>query len=264
MKNNPLEKFSKEYKSILCFGIDPILEKINSEGSINEKITDFYSNIIDELILESQISAIKPNYAYFAQYGFEGLFALKELIERYKNKVFIVLDGKRGDIGLSSEAYAKEAYDFFKADGITISPYMGEDSVLPFIREKKQAYMLCKTSNKGASDFQELKFKNKKLYEYIATSAVKWGCGLVVGATTDSIKKIYKITKGNTPFLIPGIGTQGGDLEMVLKTISPNPYIHLINSSSSIAFAYLKNNKNPEKAALSEALSINLKIKKIL
>ncbi|MFA5050277.1 MAG: orotidine-5'-phosphate decarboxylase [Candidatus Micrarchaeia archaeon] len=259
-----LEKFSREYGTILCFGIDPMIEKINSKGTITERIVDFYCEITDRLILENQISAIKPNYAYFAQYGFEGLFALKEIIEIYKNKVFIVLDGKRGDIEKSSEAYAKEAYDFFRSDGITVSPYMGKDSVLPFVQNGKQAYLLCKTSNKGALDFQELKIGKKHLYEYVAEKSVSWKCGLVVGATTGSIKKVYKITRGNTPFLIPGIGSQGGNLEMVLKTISPNPYIHLINSSSSIAFAYCKNQKSPQRAALDEAVSINSKIKKIL
>lgn len=255
---------AKEKNTLLCFGIDPILEKIKSEkpGSVRELIENYYFEITDLLISESQIVSIKPNYAYFAQYGFEGLYALKAIIERYKGKVEIILDGKRGDIGKSSDAYAKEVFDFWGADALTISPYMGFDSVKPFLREGKLAYVLCKTSNPGSSDFQEL--GKPKLYEKVAEKAFEWKTGLVVGATSDSIKSIIKITKGGIPFLIPGIGAQGGDLEMVLDTIKPNPYIHRINSSSSIAFAYEKYKISPKQAALKEARLLNSQIQKIL
>lgn len=251
---------AKEKNTILCFGIDPVLEELQSEKSgIREKIEDYYFRITDRLILENQIIAIKPNYAYFAQYGFEGLYALKSIIDRYKKKVQIILDGKRGDIGKSSEAYAKEAFDFWNADGLTVSPYMGEDSVRPFLRKNKIIYMLCKTSNKGTEDFQE-KGENKKLYQLVAEKAVEWKTGLVVGATNIAITEIIEITKNQVPFLIPGIGAQGGDLNKVMNAISANPYIHRINASSSIAFAYKKHNLSPEESALKETRILNKQI----
>ena len=250
-----LSKFvalAQETKTILCFGIDP---------KSSDNISEYFSEITDKLISEHQISAIKPNYAYFAQYGFEGLNALKELITRYKNKIPIILDGKRGDIGKSSEAYANEIYDVWGADATTISPYMGEDSIKPFLRDGKTVYLLCRTSNTGASDFQDLKVGKKYLYEIVADKALKWDCGLVVGATSDAIKRIVKITKNKLPLLVPGIGAQGGDLELVLKTIKDNIAIHRINASSSLAYAYEKQGGSAVEAALKEAKKLNEKIR---
>ncbi len=257
-----LEESAKERKTILCFGIDPVLEKINGEGTVEEKILKFYFEITDKLLAENQISAIKPNYAFFAQYGFEGLSALKNIIERYKGKVLVILDAKRGDIGKTAQAYAKEIYDFWRADATTISPYMGNDSVKPFLREGKLAYLLCRTSNEGARDFQELKIGRRFLYERVAQKALEWKTGLVVGATSNAIKKIAKITNNEVPFLIPGIGAQGGDLELVMKAIKKNPYIHRINSSSGIAEAYLKSGGKPAEEALKETEKLNGTIRK--
>ncbi len=260
-----LRKFAEENKTILCFGIDPIIEKIKMEGSLEERIISYYFEITDALLAENQIAAIKPNYAYFAQYGFDGLSALGNILRRYRNKTFIILDGKRGDIGKSSDAYGRELYDFWQADACTVSPYMGSDSVKPFLRGGKLAYVLCRTSNEGAKDFQELKIGDRFLYEFVAEKAVEWGCGLVVGATSDSIKRIVKITAGKSiPFLIPGIGSQGGDLEMVMDAIKKGPHIHRINASSSIAFAYEKQGGKPKDAALAEARKLNGQIRRFL
>lgn len=259
-----LEKYSKENKTVLCFGIDPVIEKIKSGGTLEEKIISYYFEITDGLLEEKQIAAIKPNYAYFAQYGLPGLSALGNIMNRYRGKTFVILDAKRGDIGKSSEAYAKEAYDFWGADAVTISPYMGSDSVKPFLRKGKVVYALCRTSNEGAKDFQELKVGDNPLYEKVAQKAVEWGCGLVVGATSNSIKSVVKITKGRVPLLIPGIGAQGGDLEMVMDAIKDKPYIHRINASSSIAYAYEKSGGNPAGAALKEARKLNEKIRAFL
>ena len=251
-----LETLAEENKTILCFGIDPNIEK-NPVG----KIIPFYSDIIDALLDEHAISALKFNYAYFAQYGFDGLTALKELINKYKQKTLIIFDGKRGDIGKSSEAYANEVYGLWNADACTVSPYMGEDSIKPFLRKNKVVYMLCRTSNQGAEDFQELKIGKEFLYEKIASAAIKWKTGLVVGATSDSIKKIVKITNNNVPLLIPGVGAQGGDLEMVLSTIKENIAIHRIAVSSSLAYAYEKHRLNVKDSALKESEILNKKIR---
>lgn len=269
MSNSPnLEKYAKDNKTILCFGIDPTLERLfpfQSKDTLEEKILNYYFEITDRLLEEKQIAAIKPNYAYFAQYGFDGLSALKNIIERYKEKTFVILDAKRGDIGKSSEAYSKEAYDFWGADAVTIHSYMGSDSVKPFLRDGKVAYMMCRTSNKGAQDFEELISDKKHVYEYVAEKSVEWDCGIVVGATSEAIKKIVKITKNKIPMLIPGVGAQGGDLEMIMQEIKSNPFIHRINSSSGIAFAYEKSNSpKPVENALKETEKLNEKIRKYI
>src|SRR5208283_2512296 len=262
-----LRRSALERRTILCFGVDPVMDRlpgVSAGKTAEETIAPFFHSIIERLLAENAISAIKPNYAYFAQYGFDGLYVLQDIIQHYKGKVPIILDAKRGDIGKSSEAYAREAYDFLEADAVTISPYMGSDSVKPFVREGKLAYMLCKTSNPGAKDFQDLKAGRRCMYEHVASKASEWNCGLVVGATSDSIKRIAKATDNKVPFLIPGVGTKGGDLEMVMKAIGTNPLIHRINASSSIAYAYEKKGGNPVDAALKEAEKLNAVIRKYL
>ncbi len=258
-----LARSANERRTILCFGLDPDNERIKKAFSAGHEIENtigpFFHEIIDRLLAENAIAALKPNYAYFAQYGFDGLYVLEELIQHYKDIVPVIFDGKRGDIGRSSEAYAREVYDFWHADAVTISPYMGEDSVKPFVRAGKLAYMLCRTSNPGAKDFEELQVAGGKdaVYGHVAAKAMEWKTGLVVGATSDAIKKLAKETKNSVPFLIPGVGAQGGDLEMVMDAISANPAIHRINASSSVAYAFEKSGAKPADAALKEAEKLN-------
>lgn len=262
-----LAKSAEERRTILCFGVDPAMDRlpgVSAGKTAEDTIAPFFHGIIERLLSENQIAALKPNYAYFAQYGFDGLYVLQDIIQHYRGKIPVILDAKRGDIGKTSEAYAREAYDFWGVDAVTISPYMGEDSVRPFIRQGKLAYMLCRTSNPGAKDFQEIKAGKKRVYEYVASKARAWECGLVVGATSDSIKKIAKATKDEVPLLIPGVGSQGGDLEMAMKAIRGNPRIHRINASSSIAYAYEKTGGSPSDAALREAAKLNEVIRKYL
>ena len=165
-------KIASENKTLLCFGIDPDLYRIqgystSSGQTIEQSISHYFHSIIDSLLEENAISALKPNYAYFAQYGFDGLFVLKELMQRYKNRVPIIFDGKRGDIGKTCEAYSKEMYDFWDADAVTISPYMGQDSIAPFLREDRLVYVLCKTSNPSSKEFQELVHKERSIYNFL-------------------------------------------------------------------------------------------------
>jgi orotidine-5'-phosphate decarboxylase len=241
-----LRKLAEENKSILCFGIDPVKSRMKAE------IVPYFSEITDALLEENLISAIKPNYAYFAAEGFDGLFALREIISRYRNRTLVILDAKRGDIGRSSEAYASEAFDFWQADALTVSPYMGADSVKPFLREGKLAYMLGRTSNPGARDFQEKKLGKGTLYSEVFRKAKEWGTGLVVGATSDAIPEAVKLAGKDTPILVPGIGAQGGSFKP-LAALRANPFIHRVNSSSAIAYAHEKSGESPAKAALREA-----------
>ena len=252
-----LEKTAVEANSILCFGMDPV------KSRMDDAIVPYFSEIADALLDEHLISAIKPNYAYFAAEGFDGLFALKELIDRYNRKTFLILDAKRGDIGKTSEAYAKEAFDFWGADAVTISPYMGADSVKPFLRKEKLAYLLGRTSNPGAADFQEKKLGRETLYSAVFKKAGEWGTGLVVGATSDAIPEAVKIAGKDTPLLIPGIGAQGGGYDS-LSTLKQNPFIHRVNSSSAISYAHEKAKTSPAKAALAEAKKTVKKINSFL
>lgn len=261
-----LAETAAERGTILCFGIDPDLARIAPAmpGSEVSLIEPFFREIIDRLLAENAIAALKPNYAYFAQYGFDGLYVLEELMQKYRNAVPIILDAKRGDIGKSSEAYAREAYEFWGADAVTVSPYMGEDSVKPFVREGKLAYVLCRTSNDGAKDFQQVKCGRKSVYELVSEKAVKWKCGLVVGATSTAIATLAKTTRNAVPFLIPGVGAQGGDLEAVMKAVKANPAIHRVNASSSLSYAYEKAGGKPADAALREAGKLTAVMRKYL
>jgi len=277
-----LESSAQERQSIVCFGMDPDISQfpsLPSEGN-EEKIFSFFSQITDAALSENKsISALKPNYAYFAQYGFEGLRALKSLISRYSGKLPIILDAKRGDIGKSSAAYASEAFDFWGADALTVSPYMGYDSLSPFFsrcKDGKGVYVLCRTSNSGASDFQSLNLESgKPLFLEVARKLEKWhtnGVGAVLGATApDEIEAalwIFYDAKKRLPLLVPGVGAQGASAAgtaKVLRSVWPDAFsIHRINSSSAIAYAHRKKGTDDfVGAALAEIRRMNGEIGKV-
>ena len=277
-----LASSAQERQSIVCFGLDPdVLQFPALPAQGNEgKIISFFSQIIDASISEGKsISALKPNYAYFAQYGFEGLRALKTIIERYSGKLPIILDAKRGDIGKSSAAYAVEAFDFWGADALTVSPYMGYDSLSPFFERCKTgrgAYVLCRTSNAGAADFQSLHLENgKQLFSEVARKMEKWhtnGVGMVLGATAldelEAAMWIFYDAKKLLPLLVPGVGAQGAsaaETAKVLRTVWPDAFpIHRINSSSAIAYAHKKKGTDDfVGAALAEISRMNGEIGRV-
>ncbi|MCX8163062.1 MAG: orotidine-5'-phosphate decarboxylase [Candidatus Micrarchaeota archaeon] len=260
------EKFVNSYKNLLCFGLDPDLEKFppNLDGSTKQKIVNFYSSIIDA---SPKLWALKPNYAFFAQYGFHGLMALRELIDRYKETHLIVLDAKRADIANTSKAYVQEIFEFFGADATTLWPFMGWDSIEPFatysIQNSKGLYLLCRTTNPGAEDFLTKKMQDgQTLYQYIIQKVQSWAesypqCfGLVAGATSlsDLENILNSISKRPVLLLIPGIGTQGGDPSKVIELLKKYNMqkMALINASSSISYAYLKTNQDYLESALQE------------
>jgi orotidine-5'-phosphate decarboxylase len=262
-----LEKYIKKQKTMLCFGLDPDLEKIPStiNGSTKQRIVNFYCSIIDSAPKNS-FAALKPNYAFFAQYGFEGIFALKELIDFYKDKYLIILDAKRGDIQNTSKAYVKEIFEFFRADATTIWPFMGFDSIKPFLDKCKESevgvYFLARTSNPSAQDFLLKNIENRPLYLYTIEKILEWGeyapgaIGAVVGATAPQDLKMVleKIKENKIALLIPGIGTQGGDaykIKQLLEEYKMQQY-SLVNSSSQISWAYLKTGKDYVQAAIEQ------------
>ncbi len=229
-----LKKTAKRNKSIVCLGMDPDLEKIPLKGEVQEVITTFFCEILDATY--DRIGAVKPNYAFYAQYGFEGLHALKDVIEyAHKKKLPVILDGKRGDIGKSSDAYAREMYDFWKADAVTVSPYMGRDSIEPFIRKGKGVYLLARTSNPGSADLQQLHTDKGKLYDAALELARQLQIGAVVGAT-DTLQLKEIASRYSIPLLIPGVGTQGGSAQETAAALQGDISIHRINSSSGITY----------------------------
>ncbi len=277
-----LASSAKERQSIVCLGLDPDISQFPAfpAQSEEEKIISFFSQIIDASLAENaSISALKPNYAYFAQYGFEGLRSLKSLIDRYRGKLPIILDAKRGDIGKSSAAYAAEAFDFWGADALTVSPYMGHDSVSPFLercKSGKGVYVLCRTSNAGAADFQSLRLENgKQLFIEVARKMEKWhanGMGAVLGATApdelEAAMWIFYDAKKRLPLLVPGVGAQGASAAATAKVLRgvwlETFSLHRINSSSAIAYAHKKKGTDDfVGAALAEIARMNVEIGRI-
>jgi len=238
--------------SIVCMGLDPVIEDIpETDGTPGERIYIFYENILNKLIQKKIFpGAVKPNYAFYAQYGLDGITSLEKIIRIYKSaEIPVILDYKRGDIGKTAKAYAKEAFDFFDADSVTLSPYLGYDSIEPYIKDypAKGYYILTKTSNSSSGEIQDIKANDKEIFINVAELIVKWyhpGIGSVAGATypeqLEKISDIFINSGKEIPFLIPGIGAQGGSIEEVIKVIrrSSDIGIHRINASSSLNYAY--------------------------
>jgi orotidine-5'-phosphate decarboxylase len=207
---------SRRNKSLLCVGLDPDPELMPKVG-----LLEFNKAIIDTTA--DLVCAYKPNLAFYEASGVGGLEALQKTIEYIPDHIPIIGDGKRGDIGNTARAYAKALFVTFGFDAATVSPYLGFDSVEPFIEYKeKGVFILCRTSNPGSGDFQSLvDARGTLLYEVVAQKAKEWNVhgniGLVVGATyPDELKAIRKLCP-EMPLLIPGIGPQGGDLASTVK-----------------------------------------------
>ena len=228
----------KNTKSNLVVGLDSDYEKIPSvfKGSKNPQL-EFNLNIIKATC--KYCAGYKINLAFYEAAGYEGLEALEGTVRAIPNDRIKICDAKRGDIGNTSELYARAYLDNMNFDSITISPYMGFDSVSPFLERKdKFVYILVRTSNPGAEDFQTLKSGRKKLYEIIANKSLSWSknqIGFVVGANHLEEIKLYTSMLEDIPLLIPGIGAQNNDLDDLLKNIHNNSF--LINASRSVIFA---------------------------
>ena len=207
---------SRRNDSLLCVGLDPdpgLMPKVS--------LLEFNKAIVDATA--ELVCAYKPNLAFYEALGIDGLKLLQKTIEHIPANIPIIGDGKRGDIGNTAKAYAKALFVTFGFDAATVSPYLGFDSVEPFIEYKdKGVFILCRTSNPGAVDFQNLvNAQGIPLYEAVARKAKEWNIhgniGLVVGATyPDELKAIRKLCP-EMPLLIPGIGPQGGDLASAVK-----------------------------------------------
>jgi orotidine-5'-phosphate decarboxylase len=245
--------------SQLCIGLDPDLAKFPAhlQGKPDAILT-FSKAIID--VTADIACSFKPQIAYFAALRAEDQLEdiCKYLRERYPH-IPIVLDAKRGDIGATAEQYAREAFERYGADAVTVNPYMGFDSVQPYVERKdKGVIVLCRTSNAGGSDLQFLTVDGKPLYQHVAhLVADKWNtngqCALVVGATFPNELAQVRAIVGDMPLLIPGIGAQGGDIKATVeagRTTSGTGM--MINSSRAILYA--KSDENFAQAARQVAL----------
>ncbi|MBU3613781.1 orotidine-5'-phosphate decarboxylase [Polynucleobacter sp. Latsch14-2] len=234
--------------SMLCVGLDPDPKRLPSslQGK-SEGIFEFCREIADATA--DLACSFKPQFAYFASQGAEA--QLEKLIGYLKNKhpkIPVILDSKRGDIGSTAEQYALEAFERYGADAVTVNPYMGFDSIEPYLRHTgKGVIVLCRTSNPGGSDLQFLNISpsGEPLYLHVAKlAAQKWNASgqisLVVGATfPEEIAKVREIV-GEMPLLIPGIGAQGGDIDATVKAGSIANKLGtgmMINSSRAILYA---------------------------
>ncbi len=223
-----LEKRVDDASSLLCVGLDPHVSDL-PEPTADAALT-FSLNLVKQTARYA--AAFKPNAAFFERFGAPGWDALKQVIDaiaeesaRLGSMIPVILDAKRGDISSTAEAYAESAFEMLGAHCITINPYLGKDSVDPFITQsEKGVFLLCKTSNPGAGDLQDL-FVNGQapmpLYQHVALLAQQWNTknniGLVVGATQPEAMQRIRMAAPGLWFLAPGIGAQGGDLEAALK-----------------------------------------------
>ena len=209
-------------KSILCVGLDPVFDKLPEHiKSADKPFFKFNKDIIDATI--DLVCCYKPNIAFYEAFGLEGLESLKSTCDYLGDKVPILLDAKRGDIGHSSESYAKGLFEHFKAGATTVSPYLGYDSVTPFAKySDKGIFVLALTSNAGVADFQYLKTGDRMVYLEVASKVQQWNdkfhnFGLVTGATHPDELSLVRETAPDLPFLIPGIGAQKGKIEPTLR-----------------------------------------------
>ena len=261
MNHTVLFESIKKKKSFLCVGLDSEIEKIPlALRQEQDPVFEFNRRIIDAT--NSYAVAYKPNVAFYECNGAEGWRTLEKTVRYIKENypdIFVIADAKRGDIGNTSKMYAKALLENLPFDAVTVAPYMGEDSVTPFLSYSgKWVVLLALTSNKGADDFQYHNEDGIRLFERVLTVSQKWGTMnnmmYVVGATrAEMLKEIRKIVPDHF-LLVPGIGAQGGSLEEVVKYGMNNKCGLLVNSSRGIIFA--DNTENFDKVAAEKALEI--------
>lgn len=242
--NEKLDKIVQNNNSLLCVGLDIDKEKMPTFLFETSKTPylDFNKKIIDAT--KDFVCAYKLNMAFYEVLGSKGFELLEKTIKYIPKDIIVILDGKRNDIGNTAKKYAQSLFETFNADAITINPYLGIDGVKPFLDYKdKCSFILCRTSNSSARDFQDIKSNDAPLYQTVAKKIKDWNsygnCGAVVGATyPDELKKIREILGENIPILIPGIGAQGGDVEKtVINGTNNNSEMVVIVSSRSIIYS---------------------------
>ena len=236
-----LTNATERNKSLLCIGLDPDPELM--PGKIG--VLEFNKAIIDATA--DLVCAYKLNLAFYEALGDEGLDALKRTVKHIPDDIPVIGDAKRGDIGNTAKAYARAIFSNLGFDATTVNPYLGFDSIDPFIQYRdKGVFILCRTSNAGALDFQSLRIGEegnyRHLFEIVAFKAAQWNkhgnIGLVVGATYPEELRLIRQNHPDMPLLIPGIGAQGGDLASAVRYgVDTQGQKAIINSSRQIIYA---------------------------
>ena len=258
---------SEDKKTVLCLGLDPHYDRIpkilKKESSPDKAILRFLVPIIDAC--SENIIAVKPQLAFFELFGSLGFSAFEKVCMFAKAKgLLVIVDGKRNDIGSTAEAYAEAFLGIERPyDALTINPYLGEDSILPFSQKAKKnekgIFVLVKTSNPNAGEFQDLPVGDELLHETVAHSVSRWGMndlgryefssvGAVVGATYPEEMEILRSEMPSQIFLVPGYGAQGAEAEDIRPAFFSNGKGAIINASRSLLFAF-EEYENPEKFA---------------
>jgi orotidine-5'-phosphate decarboxylase len=264
-----LSTIVKKQNSLVCVGLDSdlrrlplfIKNKTNPQFLFNKAIIDNTHDLV---------CAYKPNSAFYEALGDFGIKQLKMtcdyLLKNYP-EIPIILDAKRADIGSTNQGYVEFIFDYLNADAVTLHPYLGQEAIQPFLdRKDKGSIILCRTSNPGAGEFQDLIVKNKSLYQIIAQKVTqKWNvnnnCMLVVGATYPKELKIVRKIAGDMTFLVPGIGSQGGDTKKTVEAgLNSKKMGMIINSSRGIIFA--SSNKDFAQRARDETIKLRDEINK--
>ena len=260
----------------VCVGLDPSYDKIpelvkdNADSEL-EAIASFLIGIIEATA--DVAACYKPNAAFYERYGGKGYTLLEGMVRSIRRShpdVPIIFDGKRGDIGNTNEGYVEYVFNTLRADACTVAPYMGSESLRPFLdRTDKTTFVLCRTSNPGAGEFQDLDVNFSPLYEHVLHNAVfEWSfegnVGLVAGATSpNELQSIRRSAGPYAQLLVPGVGAQGGDAEAAVnaaRNVSGTNFV--INSSRGILYA--SSGKDYESAARSETVLLNDTIKAAL
>ncbi|MFA6457251.1 MAG: orotidine-5'-phosphate decarboxylase [Bacteroidota bacterium] len=253
----------KKSNSFLCVGLDTDAQKLPTAlRSKKNGVLEFNKRIIEAT--EDLACAYKINFAFYEAMGKEGWTIIEKTLSSIPTSILTIADAKRGDIGNTSKQYADAILNGMGFDSITVAPYMGKDSVQPFLEQKgKGVFLLALTSNQGAFDFQYQQIGKRRLFEEVVKTSQQWtkndNLGFVVGATKSSdIQQVRKLAP-EIPFLVPGIGAQGGSVEDVIKFgCTADGFGVLINASRSILYA--SSGKDFADAARSEALKVNNEI----
>ncbi|MDP6778125.1 MAG: orotidine-5'-phosphate decarboxylase [Candidatus Latescibacteria bacterium] len=237
-----LREAQQRNQSLVCVGLDPDTDRLPEplRGS-----ADPVGSFLGEIVAATRDLACvyKPNFAFFGAMGSEGWDILQGVLETIPDDIPTLLDFKAGDIGNTAAQYARMAYEHLGADAATVNPLMGRDAVEPFLAYADRcAFLLCLTSNPGSGDFQRLTTDDGPLYQAIARRAVAWSeigsCGLVVGATHPGDLREVREIAPDLPFLIPGVGAQGGDADAVVReALDTSGGGIVVNASRSILYA---------------------------
>lgn len=242
-----LSAIQREKGTRVCVGLDPDLERLpphllKKSASHTQAVRTFNEAIIEAT--REQACAFKLNFAFYEALGPAGWDVLKHTITTIPNDVLIIADAKRGDIGNSARFYAQAVFEQLGCDACTVSPYMGEDAVQPFLAyEDRSTFVLARTTNAGARALQECRCDGEPIYVRVARLVASWNetspgtAGLVAGATDVNSLRTLRTKAPRLPFLIPGVGAQGGNPEAVIEAAATEEGTVLVNSSRSIIYA---------------------------